>query len=59
MANNKTEVDPRLVPLDIAMPVPYETEALVESVAAQAHTIIVVGVYGPEEVETDTGNVRR
>ena len=41
------------------MPVPIETEELVESVAAQAHTVIVEGVYGPEEVEVDTGSIRR
>lgn len=58
MSNNREEVE-RLVPLDIDMPVPIETEELVESVAAQAHTVIVEGVYGPEEVEVDTGSIRR
>ena len=59
MSNNREKVDQRLVPLDIDMPVPIETEELVESVAAQAHTVIVEGVYGPEEVEVDTGSIRR
>ncbi len=60
MATKTREEDPRLSQLDIAMPpVPPETAAVIENAAAQFHTQIVIGVYGPEEVEEDTGSVRR
>ncbi len=60
MADRRENHDPRLMPLDITMPpLQVETVEIVESAAAQVHTVIVTGVYGPEEVELETGSVRR
>ena len=60
MAVVNRETDPRLVPIDIALaPLTDDTGVVVENAAAQVHTVIVEGVYGPEEVEEDTGSVRR